>query len=159
MFRDTSRKSGIISASYNREIARDQPDLTLLRANDAEDRQVLDRWGTGLDNLTAATDRFEQSSAKLTYENTSAAKTKATLAQMTQYMRIYTTDMGNARQHLIDYVNNAETYIGTDDPDYWNDQYRQNAMQAKDQASAALADADVALGNITAQAKNLESLQ
>ena len=145
--------------TYNREIARDQTDYALLRSDIAKDRGVLDQWGSGLDNLTAATDGFEKITAKLTYGNTSAAKTKATLGLITQYMRIYTTDMGNARQHLIDYENNEEKYVGTDNPDYWNDQYRQDALQAKDQASAALSDADLALGNVTTQAKNLENLQ
>ncbi len=146
-------------STYNREIAGDQPDYALLRADIAKDHELLDQWGSGLDSLTAATDRFEESTTKLTYGNASAAKTKATLGMITQYMKIYTTDMGNARQHLIEYVNNEEMYVGSDDPDYWNDQYLQNAMQAKDQAYAALADADVASGNITSQAKNLENLQ
>jgi hypothetical protein len=145
--------------TYNREIARDQPDYPLLRSDIATDRGLLDQWGSGLDNLTAATDRFEKITAKFTYENASAAKTKATLAMITQYMRIYTTDMGNARQHLIDYVNNEETYVGINNPDYANDQYLQDAIQAKDQASAALSDADLASRNITVQAKNLENLQ
>jgi len=144
--------------TYNREIASDQPDFALLRADISKDRGLLDQWGSGIDSLTAATARFE-STTKLTYGDASAVKTKATLGMITQYMKVYTTDMGNARQHLIEYVNNEETYIGTDDPDYWNDQYRQDAMQAKDQALAALADADVASGNITAQSKNLENLQ
>jgi hypothetical protein len=146
-------------STYNREIASDQPDFALLRSDIATDRELLDQWGSGLDSLTAATARFEESTTKFTYGNASAVKTKATLGMITQYMKIYTTDMGNARQHLIEYVNDEEIYIGTDDPDYWNDQYRQDAMKAKDQAFAALADADVASGNVTAQAKNLENLQ
>jgi hypothetical protein len=78
---------------------------------------------------------------------------------MTQYMKIYAVDMGNARQHLIEYVDNAGTYIQPDDPDYWNDNYRQRAMQAKDQALPALSYGDSALGNLTAQAQKLEQLQ
>jgi hypothetical protein len=66
---------------------------------------------------------------------------------------------GNARQYLTDYVNNAEAYIGPEDPDYWNDNYRLKAMQAKELASVSLADGDAALENITVQVNELEKLQ
>jgi hypothetical protein len=145
--------------TYNTEIAKDQPDYSLLRANLATDRQLLDQWGTGIDNLSAATDQFDQSTTTLTYDNASKARVTESLGMMTQYMKIYTVDMGNARQHLIEYVNNAETYIRPDDPNYWNDDYRQRAMQAKDQALPALAEGDAVLGNLTAQAQKLEQLQ
>jgi len=68
-------------------------------------------------------------------------------------------NLGNSRQYLIDYVNNAEAYINQDDPDSWNDNYRQMALQAKEQASASLTDGDAALKNITEQAGQLEKLQ
>ena len=125
----------------------------------SKDRQLLDQWGTGIDNLSAATDQFDQSTTTLTYDNASKARVTESLGMMTQYMKIYTVDMGNARQHLIEYVNNAETYIRPDDPNYWNDDYRQRAMQAKDQALPALAEGDAVLGNLTAQAQKLEQLQ
>jgi hypothetical protein len=144
---------------YNTEIAKDQPDYSLLRTNLATERQLLDQWGTGIDNLSAATDRFDQSTAALTYDNASRVRVKESLGMMTQYMKIYAVDMGNTRQHLIEYVDNAETYIRPDDPDYWNDNYRQRAMQAKDQAAPSLAEADAVLGNLTAQAQKLEQLQ
>jgi hypothetical protein len=145
--------------TYNTEIAKDQPDITLLRANLATDRQLLGQWGTGIDNLSAATDRFDQSTTTLTYDNASKARVRESLGMMTQYMKIYAVDMGNARQHLIEYVDNAETYIRQDDPDYWNDNYRKSAMQAKDLAAPSLAEADAVLGNLTAQAQKLEQLQ
>ena len=145
--------------TYNTEIAKDQPDYSLIRTNLATDRQLLDQWGTGIDNLSAATDRFDQNTATLTYDNASKVRVKESLGMMTQYMKIYAVDMGNARQHLIEYVDNAETYIRPDDPDYWSDNYRQRAMQAKDQAAPSLAEADAILGNVTAQAQKSEQLQ
>ena len=157
--RSTITQIGNHVSTYNTEIAKDQPDYSLLRANLATDRQLLDQWGTGIDNLSAATDRFDQNTAALTYDNASKERVQESLGMMTQYMKIYAVDMGNARQHLIEYVNNAETYIQPDDPDYWNDNYRQQAMQAKDQALPALADGDMVLGNLTAQAQKLEQLQ
>jgi hypothetical protein len=74
-------------------------------------------------------------------------------------MKIYSVNVGNARQYLTDYVNNAEAYIGPEDPDYWNDNYRKKAIQAKELASVSLADGDAALENITVQASQLEKLQ
>jgi hypothetical protein len=78
---------------------------------------------------------------------------------MTRYMRISIVDRGNARQHLIDYVNNAKAYITPDDPDYWNDNLRQNALTAKGQAVVSLSEGDAVLKNITQQAAVLEKLQ
>jgi hypothetical protein len=157
--RSTITQIGGHIITYNTEIAKDQPDLALLHANLATDRQLLDQWGAGIDTLSAATDRFDQGTATLTYDNASKARVRESLGMMTQYMKIYAVDMGNARQHLIEYVDNAETYIRPDDPDYWNDNYRQRAMQAKDQATPSLAEADAVLGNLTAQAQKLEQLQ
>jgi hypothetical protein len=145
--------------TYNIEIAKEQPDYALLRANLATDQQLLDQWGTGIDTLSGATDRFDQSTSTLTYDNASKARVRESLGMMTQYMKIYAVDMGNARQHLIEYVDNAQTYIRPDDPDYWNDNFRQRAMQAKDRALPALAEGDAVLGNLTAQAQKLEQLQ
>jgi carboxypeptidase C (cathepsin A) len=145
--------------TYNSEIAKDSPDIALLRENLAQDRQLLSQWGTRLDTLNAATDRFEQETADITYDDSSVVRVHATLDMMTQYMKIYSVNMGNARQYLIEYVNNAEAYISPEDPDYWNDNYRQTALQVKQQASASLADWDAALGNITSQALELEKMQ
>jgi hypothetical protein len=145
--------------TYNSEIEKDHPDSALLRENLAQDRQLLNQWGSRLDSLTAATDRFEKDTATLTYDNSSGIQTRNTLGLMTQYMKIYTVNMGNARQYLTDYVNNAEAYIGPEDPDYWNDNYRKKAVQAKELASVSLADGDAALQNITVQASQLEKLQ
>ena len=157
--RGTIAQMGDHIDTYNREIAKDQPDFALLRANLVTDRQLLDQWGTGLDNLSAETDRFDQSTVTLTYDNASHVRVRESLSMITQYMKIYAVDMGNARQHLIEYVDNAGTYIRPDDPNYWNDDYRQRAMLAKDQALPALAEGDAALGNLTEQAQKLEELQ
>jgi len=157
--RGTIAQIGDHITTYNTEIAKDRPDYALLRANLATDRQLLDQWDTGIDNLSASTDTFDQSTSKLMYDNASKARVRDDLGLMTQYMKIYAVYMGNARAHLVEYVENAGIYVQPDDPDYWNDNYRQRAMQAKDQALPAIADADSALGNLTAQAQKLEQLQ
>jgi hypothetical protein len=145
--------------AYNTGIASDRPDLALLRDNLAKDRQSLDLWGTDLTALSAAIDRFEQNTTALTYDNASARQTKEILGQMTRYMRACTIERENARQHLIEYVDNALAYIAPDDPDYWNEQYRKDAMEAKAGAGQSLVNGDLALQNLTTQAVHLESLQ
>jgi hypothetical protein len=145
--------------TYNAEIAKDQPDYSMLRENLEKDRQLLDRWGSDLENLNTATGRFEESTDQLMADSVSGPRTGKTPGLLTQYMKIYMTDIGNARQHLIEYVNNAEVYIEPEDPDYWNDNYRQAAMQAKEQAATALVDGDAALENITLYARQLENFQ
>jgi uncharacterized protein YceK len=145
--------------TYNTEIVKDQPDFSALRENLATDKQALDRWGASLDSLSAATDGFESNTSALIYDNATAKQTKQTLGLMTQYMRIHTIESGNARQHLIEYVKNAEAYIGPDDPEYWNEQYRLDAILAKEQAQGSLFNGDVALRNLTTQAQQLEQLQ
>jgi len=157
--RSTISQIGEHVNTYNSEITKDHPDLALLRENLAQDRQLLNQWGARLDTLNTATDSFEQDTAALTYDTFSGYQTQNTLGLMTQYMKIYSVDMSNGQQYLVDYVNNADTYINYKDPDYWNDNYRQSAIQAKKQASASLADGDVALENITAQAQKLEKFQ
>jgi hypothetical protein len=146
-------------AVYNTEIARDRPDLAMLRGNLAQDQQALDQWGADLALISAATDRFEENTSALPYDNASAKETIQTLHLMTQYMRTYSIESENARQHLIAYVNNAQAYGAPDDPDYWNEQYRQDAMQAKADAEQSLANGDLALRNVTVQARQLEMLQ
>jgi hypothetical protein len=155
--RSTITQVGEHVNTYNSEIEKDHPDSALLRENLAQDRQLLNQWGSRLDTLTAATDRFEKDTAILTYDKD--IQTRNTLDLMTQYMKIYAVNMGNARQYLTDYVNDAEAYIGPEDPDYWNDNNRQKAMKAKELASVSLADGDAALENITVQASQLEKLQ
>ena len=157
--RSTIMQVGEHVNNYNSEIEKDHPDSALLRENLAQDRQLLNQWGSRLDSLTAATDRFEKDTATLTYDNSSGIQTRNTLGLMTQYMKIYTVNMGNARQYLTDYVNNAEAYIGPEDPDYWNDNNRKKAVQVKELASVSLVEGDEALQNITVQASQLEKLQ
>jgi hypothetical protein len=157
--RSTIMQVGEHVNTYNSEIEKDHPDSALLRENLAQDRQLLNQWGSRLDTLTAATDRFEKDTAVLTYDNSTVTQTRNTLSLMIQYMKIYAANMGNARQYLIDYVNNAEAYIGPEDPDDWNDNNRGKAMQVKELASASLTDGDAALVNITVQASLLEKLQ
>lgn len=144
---------------YNSEIVKDHPDSALLQKNLAQDQQLLDQWGARLDTLTAATDRFEKDTAALTYDSSSDIQTRNTLGLLIQYMKIFAVNMGNARQYQIDYMNNAGAYIGPEDMDYWNDNFRLKAMQAKELASVSLADGDAALENITVQASQLEKLQ
>lgn len=157
--RNATRQIGEHISTYNGEIAKNDPEYSLLQQNLASDRQLLDQWGTGLDNLSAATEKFEADTVTLAYDNASKVKVMNELAMIDQYMKIYETHMGNARQHLIEYVNDAKAYTGPEDPDYWNEKYRQAAMQAKDQAQESIAEADLALGNLTLHARNLEQLQ
>jgi len=144
---------------YNLEIAKDKPDYSLLRANLVQDRQLLDIWGSRLDSLSESTGQFEQETGTLSYDNATSGQTHQALANLTQYMKIYTVNMRNAQQHLIEYVENAEAYIGPDDPDYWDDTFRQKAILAKDNATTSLADSSGALENLRSQALQLESLQ
>jgi hypothetical protein len=143
--------------AYNAGIAQDQPDLGNLRGNVAADRLLLDQWGTQLTVLNAATAQFSATTSGLTYGN--SPTTNGTIQLLTQYMKIYTIDMGNAQQHLIDYTNNAGTYIGPDDPAYWDDVYLARAMDAKMLANQSIADADHALSEINANAQRLQQLQ
>lgn len=144
---------------YNTEIAKDTPDYALVRANLAEDRQTLDRWRARLDTLSAATDRFEAETSGLTYANATAQETGEHLAVMTQFMKIYAVELENARQHLIEYVNNAEAYVAVDDPEYWDEQHRRDAQAAMTDAAAGMAKGDDALNDLLHEAKELEKLQ
>ena len=146
-------------ATYNTEIAKDSPDYALIRDNLKEDRALLDRWGKRLDTLAAATERFEQETSAPTYDNATVQETREHLAVMTQYMKIYAVDLGNARQHLIEYVSNAEAYVAPDDPEYWNEEYRMDGATARTDAAASLADGDMALNDLLREAKELEKLQ
>ncbi|MGB7787307.1 hypothetical protein [Methanoregula sp.] len=145
------------TTTYNTEIARDTPDLALIRQNVGEEQQLLNSWENGLTQLNFATDNFETNTSALTYENNPKAHQQ--IALMVQYMKIYTVSMGNAQQHLLDYTNNAGQYVSPDDPDYWNDAYLQSAMNARQLAASSLSDGDAALGNITAQAELLQQSQ
>ena len=159
MTRNTFTMIGNHASTYNSEISKEHPDYLLLRENLAQDRQLLDQWDSRLNALTAATDRLDKHMATLGNHNATGTQAPNTLGLMIQYMKIYSVDVSNARQYLIEYVNNAETYIKPEDPDFWDDKYRQNAMQAKEQAVAAFADGDSALENITNQARNLQNFQ
>jgi hypothetical protein len=157
--RGTTATIGDHITTYNTEIAKDRPDYALIRQNLAEDRQYLDRWGSRLDTLSAATDRFEQETSPLVYENATETEIKDHLAVMTQYMKIYAMDLGNARQYLIEYVNNAEAYVAPDDPEYWNENFRRDALTATTNAAGAMDQGDAALNDLLREAKELETLQ
>jgi hypothetical protein len=146
-------------ADYNTGIATDTPDYALLRQNLAQDRQVLDRWKARLDDLSAATERFEEETAPLTYDTATRQQVKSHLATMAQYMKIYEVHLGNAREHLIEYTNNAEAYLAPDDPEYWNEQHRQDAIAAMTAAAADMDKGDAALNDLLREAKELEKLQ
>jgi hypothetical protein len=147
------------ASAYNAEIAKDQPDYTSIRSNLDQDRQLLDQWGTDDRAIAASTDQFEKNTSSLTYGNASVTRTHQILGLMTQYMKIYNVESENARQHLIEYVKHAEAYLGPDDPDYFNDQFRLDALQAKEQARGSLANGDIAMGNLSGQASELERIQ
>ena len=145
------------TTTYNTEIAASAPDLALIRQNVADEKQLLDSWGTELARLNFAADAFEKNTSVLTYDNNPKAKQE--IALMVQYMKIYTVSMGNAQQHLIDYTNNAGLYVAPDDPDYWNDAYLQSSMNARQLAASSLSDGDTALVNMTTQAQLLQQSQ
>jgi hypothetical protein len=145
------------TTTYNMQIASNTTDLSLIRQNVADEKQLLDAWGNELVKLNFAADSFEKNTSALTYGNNPKANQE--IAFMVQYMRIYTVSMGNAQQHLIDYTNNAGLYVAPDDPDYWNDAYLQSAMNARQLATSSLSDGDGALVNMTAQGQLLQQSQ
>jgi hypothetical protein len=145
------------TTTYNTEITGNAPDLALLRKNLADENQLVSAWQNELTRLNFATDGFEKNTSSLTYGNN--VKTQQEVALMAQYMKIYAVSVGNAQQHLIDYTNNAGSYVGTDDPDYWNEAYLQSATDARQRAASSLSDGDSALENITAQAQLLQQSQ
>lgn len=115
--------------------------------------------GSRLDELSAATARFDKETSSLTYSNETMQVTKDHLAIMSQYMKIYAIHTGNARQYLIEYVNNAEAYVAPDDPEYWNENYRTAATNARTGATAEMDKGDAALNDLLREAKELEKLQ
>jgi hypothetical protein len=155
--RFTIKQLGDHLGAYNSGIAQDYPDLSALRGNVVADRQLLDQWGTQVAALNTATDQFSATTSELTYVN--SPTTKETVDLLAQYIKIYTIDMGNAQQHLIDYTTDAGIYISPDDPAYWNDVYLNQAMDAKTQATESISDADKALSEINTYARQLQQLQ
>ena len=143
--------------TYNHEIARDQPDLGLLRKNVAADRQILDAWGTSSTALGSATDSFTTDTTPLDFgSDTESSYLSGLLAQD---MKIYSIDMINAQQHFIDYNRDLGQYLTPDDPDYWDDSLRMAAMDAKAQALSSVEEGNAALSNITATAQTLQQRQ
>jgi hypothetical protein len=145
------------TTSYNAEIVRENPDLTLIRKNTGDEKQLVNGWTNELAKLSLATDSFERNTSGLTYGNDH--QTRQQLALMIQYMRIYAISIGNAQQHLIDYTNNEGMYFGSENPDYWNDGDLQAALNARQLAASSLSEGDVALGNLTSQAQILQQSQ
>lgn len=142
--------------TYNSEIAQGSPDINMLRANVASDRQLLQQWAGQEDGLDSATEKFAADTSALDYHSTDP---KQAVDLMAQDMRIYAVDMKNSQQHLVEYTNFMDAYLSPDDPDYWNDAQRVAAMNANTDAVKSLADADSALGAISSAAKNLENAQ
>jgi ABC-type transporter Mla subunit MlaD len=143
--------------TYNHEIARDQPDIGLLQENVEADRQTLDAWGTSSTALGSATDTFTTDTASLDFGSDTESSYLSSL--LAQDMKIYSIDMGNARQHFIDYNRDLGQYLTPDDPDYWDDSLRMAAMDAKARALSSVEDGNAALSNITATAQTLQQRQ
>jgi septal ring factor EnvC (AmiA/AmiB activator) len=142
---------------YNRELAKGNPDIRVLRANIASDRQILQEWETQSSKLDAATAQFASETSTL---NLSASpESKQTVDLLSQDMKIYSITMKNAEQHLVDYTNSMNTYLTPEDPDYWNDDLRVAAMAANSEAIKTIADGDQALAAVSSAGKKLEGSQ
>jgi len=142
---------------YNTEIAKQHPDVATLRANIAADQQSLQEWDASRTELDGATDRFASKSATLDFSG--SPDTKQAVLNLSQEMRIYTLTMKNAQQHLVEYTNYMNSYLLTDDPDYWNDAFRISAMKANQDGVSTISDGDKTLADIAATAKKLENSQ
>jgi len=153
--RATTLRIGNHINDYNAAIVSDAPDLPGLRSSLAADRQLLDQWEDRISALNTAAARLESNSTRLTY----SPAARELVSNLSQNMKVYAIDMENARQHLIDYTNFAGTYLGPDDPAYWNDGYRTSATNAREQAAQSLADADTALSVINDLAGRLQRMQ
>jgi hypothetical protein len=143
--------------TYNHGIARDPPDIGLLRENVEADRQILDAWGTSSKALGSATDTFTTDTASFDFG--SDGETRRLSGLLAQEMKIYTIDMSNAQQHFVDYNRDISGYLTQDDPDYWDDSLRMAALDAKAKAISSIEDGDTVLSNITATAHLLQERQ
>jgi hypothetical protein len=142
---------------YNREAVKNSPDTGLLQEDIAADRQLLDQWNAAASGLDSATDAFDRNTDTLDFAGDPATRHLRDLAL--QEMKIYSIDMANARQHLVDYNRDLGKYFDGNDPDYWNDGLRTAAMNAKAEALASAADGDVALANLTRTMQSLQDRQ
>ncbi len=143
--------------AYNRELAKGSPDTGLLKENIAADRQLLDQWSSANTGLDSATSAFAANATALDLSGDPAAAHLRDLAL--QEMKIYSVDMANAQQHLVDYNRDLGKYLADDDPDYWNDALRTAAMNAKSEALASASDGDAALSNLTRAMHTLQDRQ
>jgi hypothetical protein len=144
-------------AGYNHELAQGQPDVKVLRAGIASDKQLLRDWETQETSLDAATAKFDSETSALNFSATPDAK--QAVGVLSQDMKIYSVSMKNAEQHLVDYTNSMNAYLAPDDPDYWNDDLRVAAMAANEEAVKSIADGDQALTAVTSAGKKLEGYQ
>ena len=142
---------------YNKELAKSQPDITVLRADIASDQQTLRDWEAQSSALDAATDRFTAETSALNFSASPDAGQEVDV--VTQDMKIYSITMDNAEQHLVDYTNAMNVYLTPDDPDYWNDAFRATAVDANSKAAKTIADGDDALAALSSAAEKLEAYQ
>jgi len=142
---------------FNAEIAKENPDVNFLRENVATDRQLIAKWGSETAQLDTLTTRFSETLEPLDLSGSPEGKEAAGL--MLQDMKIYVIHMKNAQQHLVDYVNQCDAYLGDTDPDYWNDNFRQAAMDAKTKAAGEISQGDEVLEALSAAAQKLAGSQ
>jgi hypothetical protein len=142
---------------FNAEIIKENPDANLLRENVATDRQLIAKWGTDVGQLDSQTTIFSETADSLDLSASPDGKETASL--MKQDMKIYVVHMKNAQQHLVDYVNRCDAYLADANPDYWNDEYREAAMDAKSKAAGEIAQGDEALAALSSAAQKLAGSQ
>jgi len=143
--------------AYNTDMAGDSADPTILRGDIAADRQAIGQWGAASQALGSATDTFSSNTVALSFGTD--RETFRLTGLLAQEMKIYTIQMGNAQQHLVDYNQDMSQYLSVDDPDYRDDSLRTAAMDAKAQAISSLDEGDLTLSNITATAQLLQQRQ
>ena len=155
--RFTLEETGSHTGTFNLEMAQEQPDMNLIRQNVAMERQLLTQWEDEITTLDLATTKFSRATSGLDYP--ASPDTGEVVLLMAQNMRIYTIHMKNAQQHLTDYVNQFDAYIRDNDPDYWDDEYRQAALDAKQKAADEITSGDEALAAIMSGAAKLQQAQ
>ncbi|ABS56934.1 hypothetical protein Mboo_2420 [Methanoregula boonei 6A8] len=143
--------------AYNHDASSGSSDPGTLQSDVASDGQTIAQWGVAGTALSTATDSFSSDTSSLMFGSDQETPWLAGL--LAQEMKIYDISMTNAQQHFVDYNRYMGSYLSVDAPDYRDDSLRTAAMDAKTRALASLSDADIALSNITATAKQLQQRQ
>lgn len=144
-------------SAYNIDTAGASSHAGTLQGDVAADGQAISQWGSAGTALGSATDSFSSGTSALSFGTDQ--ETPGLIGLLTQEMKIYSIDMGNAQQHFVDYNRDLSEYLSEPDPDYRDDSLRAAAMDAKTQALSSLDDGDAALSNITATASLLQQRQ